>query len=106
MLDDAVQVTRCANCKATYWVQDAPVLERVPYGSFNQYSRALGRYGDAPAILAELNPARLSEEKKCFMQALKAEEGWLVALRQGLDAPAHPYGPMNRGPLKVLALVE
>lgn len=190
MLGDAVQVTRCANCKATYWVQDAPVLERVPYGSFNQYSRtqqesrsfalseqqavqddpapsrppkmehldqgghlealkelalapdkdreaylrlriwwahnqpyrdalkpttptedaasianlhgllalletstekgillsagvlaALGRYGDARAILAELNPARLSEEKKCFMQALKAEEGWLVALR-------------------------
>ncbi len=192
MLDDAVQVTRCTNCKATYWVQDAPVLERVPYGFFNKYSRtqqesrnfalseqqalqddpapsrpvppkmehldqrghlealkelalaphkdreaylrlriwwahnqpfrnalkpatptedaeslanlhgllalletstekgillsagalaALGRYGDARAILAELYAEGFSEEKKRFMQALKAEEGWLVALR-------------------------
>jgi hypothetical protein len=42
---------------------------------------ALGRFGDARAILAELYAEGFSEEKKRFMQALKAEEGWLVALR-------------------------
>jgi hypothetical protein len=42
---------------------------------------ALGRFGDARAILAELYAEGFSEEKKRFMQALKAEAGWLVALR-------------------------
>jgi hypothetical protein len=42
---------------------------------------ALGRFGDARAILAELNVVEFSEEKKRFMQALEAEAGWLVALR-------------------------
>lgn len=188
MMGDTVQVTRCTNCKAIYWVEDAPVLREVPYGSFAHKARkrrwysfinlksimaatapsptppamerlvsddyhealkalsvapdkdregylrlriwwthnqpyrdalkpttptedaasianlhgllalletstekgillsaaalaALGRFGDARAILAKLNVAGFREEKKRFMQALEAEKGWLVALR-------------------------
>ncbi len=192
MMGDTVQVTRCTNCKAIYWVKDAPVMEKVPYGFFNRSSTvqeesrslpisgqqavkeapaparsappkmehldpidylealkelalapdkdregylrlriwwahnqpyrdalkpttptedaasianlhgllalletstdkgillsaaalaALGRFGDARAILAELYAEGFSEEKKRFMQALEAEAGWLVALR-------------------------
>jgi len=59
MMGDTVQVTRCTNCKAIYWVEDAPVLREVPYGSFAHKARKRRWYSfiNLKSIMAATAPS-------------------------------------------------